>query len=328
MLRKTAFNGVYNSWGFIPAVMLAILLVSQGGCGSLISGMTQADKENERLADELHTRGLMLYDEKRYKDAIAAWLKEIELAPGRVRPYNNIGLTYRKLGDLGTAVEFHEKAIKTDPKFGHAYYEFGLVYYDRNDYKRASELFLKAIELDYRDADVYYSLGQAYKYLKDYDEAIRAFEKAVKMYYNYPGAHYQLGETHRLKGDFEKAKMEFQREASINPSWEFNCRVSLLEIDAALDPSNVEAYFALGMFYKGAPDYKDSGENTQNAINAFKKVIELNPAYPDAHFLLGALYEKKGDPFTAEQEYLNEIEHNPMHTGARHSIERIRRKQM
>lgn len=35
-----------------------------------------------------------------------------------------------------------------------------------------------------------------------------------------------------------------------------------------------------------------------------------------------------GSFIMAEYEYFNEIEHNPMHTDARHSIERIRRKQI
>lgn len=303
-------------------VLLALILVMPClfGLSANKTNTSVSIDERGRLADELHMKGLMLYDETKYKEAIDEWLREIEIAPERVKPYNNIGLTYRKLGDLDSSIKFHEKAIKVDPKFGHSYYSLGLVYYDLKDYKRAKELFLKAIEFGYYDADVYYSLGQAYKQLTDYEQAIKAFKKVIKLYYNFPGAHYQLGDTYRLVGNFDMAKMELKREISINTSWELQCEIALLEIDTETDPTNYEAFFVLGMLYKEA----SGKEFTEKAIDAFRRVIELNPSCADAHFQLGQLYEIKGDLYMAEQAYMEEIQINPDHQYARQAIEHIR----
>lgn len=277
-------------------------------------------KERERLAEELHTRGLTLDAEGKLKEAIDTWSKEIELSPERVRAYNNIGIAYRRLGDLDSAKEFHEKAIMTEPGFGHSYYSLGLVYYDRKDYEKARELFLEAIRRNYFNADVYYSLGQASKNLREYGKAISAYKKTIKLYYSYRGAHYQLGECYRLKGKYDLARLEFKREISLNFSWKRLCEIGLQEIEVDLDPNNVNKLFALGMLYK------DSGgkDHREKAVKTFSRVIDLNPIYPEAHFQLGYLCQLDGDLERAEHAYEEEIQINPEHSKARKALNLLR----
>lgn len=278
-------------------------------------------KEKARLADEIHRKGLIVYDKEKYKDAIALWLIEVELAPERVRPYRNIGLTYRKLGDLDTAQKYHEQALKIDPKFGRTYYSLGLVYYDREDYKKAIGLFLKAIKLKYYSADVYYSLGQAYRILENYRKSIKAYKKVVKLNHKYPGVHYALGESYRLQGKLEIAKREFKRENSKDSKWKKWSKIALLEIDTEIDPADVDAFFDLGMLYN-----ESSGkEYFEKAFKTFKRVAELDPSYSGVHYQLGKIYEKKDDVSKAEKEYIKEIQINPKNIDAREAIGRIKR---
>jgi tetratricopeptide (TPR) repeat protein len=277
-------------------------------------------KEKATLADEIHKKGLMVYDEEKYEDAITLWLLEIELAPERVRPYRNIGLTYRKLGDLDTAQKYHEKAIKIDPKFGRTYYSLGLVYYDREDYRKAIDLFLKAIKNKHGNADVYYSLGQAYRILENNRKAIEAYKKVVELNSKYPGVHYALGESYRSQDKFEIAKEEFRREDSEDSQWKKWSKIALLEIDTEIDPTDVDAFFNLGLLYNESfeEEYFEKGFKT------FKRVAELDPLYPGVHYLLGKIYEKKDDSSTAEQEYMKEIQINPNNIDAREAIGRIK----
>jgi tetratricopeptide (TPR) repeat protein len=81
---------------FIPSVLILALIYSYGCSTTSIKKVTHSEEERIAQADELHRKGLLLYDKGKYTEAIDAWLKEIELAPERVKPYNNIGLTYRK----------------------------------------------------------------------------------------------------------------------------------------------------------------------------------------------------------------------------------------
>jgi tetratricopeptide (TPR) repeat protein len=282
------------------------------------------NKENdrERLAEDLHIKGLILNTEGKLEEAIDNWLKEIELSPRRVRPYNNIGIAYRRMGNLDAAKEYHERAIRVDPKFGHSYYSLGLVYYDRGDYGQAKDQFLRAIKLNYFDADVYYSLGQAYKNLKEYDRATAAYEKTVKLYYSYPGVHYQLGGCYRLKGRYDLARLEFKREISANTLWKRPSEIGLQEIEVDLHPENPDQWFTLSILYKNfsGVDYREK------AKKAILRVVDLDPEYPDAHFQLGSLFQLDGDLVAAENAYEKEMENHPDHEEARKALELLKKE--
>lgn len=310
---------------FLILIILPLFIQALCGC-SLKSVREDSDegllsiKERERLAEELHTKGLTLDAEGKLEDAIDTWLKEIDISPKRVRPYNNIGIAYRRLGNLDSAKEFHQKAITIDPKFGHSYYSFGLVYYDRKNYEKAKELFGEAIKREYSNADVYYSLGQANKNLGEYEQAITAYEKTAKLYYSYRGAHYQLGECHRSKGKYDLARLEFKREISLNSSWKYLCEIGLQEIEVELEPNNADKLFALGMLHKDSA----TKDHRERAMKTFSMVIYLNPAYPDAHFQLGYLRQLSGDPDGAEHEYEKEIQINPTHIKAGKALDLLK----
>jgi tetratricopeptide (TPR) repeat protein len=223
-------------------MVLSLLIKVLCGCSLLPVKERSQDgalskKEREKLAEELHVKGLTQSAEGKLEEAIHTWQKEIELSPKRVRPYNNIGITYRRLGNLDAAKEFHEKAIKVNPKFGHSYYSLGLVHYDRKHYGEAKRLFLEAIRRDYGDADVHYSLGQAHKNLKEYDQALQAYEKTVRLFYAYPGAHYQLGECYRAKGRHDLARLEFRREIELNSCYKHSSEIGLQKIEGELNPN-------------------------------------------------------------------------------------------
>src|SRR4030042_3382254 len=93
---------------------------------------------NAELAATLHHQGIKLYEEGKYQEAIDAWLKENELTPNKANVHNNIGMAYRKLNALETAMKYHKKALEIDPNYGHAHYDMGLAYYDLKNYEEAA----------------------------------------------------------------------------------------------------------------------------------------------------------------------------------------------
>jgi tetratricopeptide (TPR) repeat protein len=257
-----------HSIGKLFLVLIAVPLLIQVLCGCSLLPVKErshegvlSKKEREKLAEELHIKGLTQSAEGKLEEAIHTWQKEIELSPKRVRPYNNIGITYRRLGNLDAAKRFHAKAIKVDPKFGHSYYSLGLVHYDRKHYEEAKGLFLEAIRRDYGDADVYYSLGQAHKNLKEYDQAVQAYEKTVKLFYAYPGAHYQLGECYRVKGKHDLARLEFRREIELNSSYRRFCEIGVQKIEEELNSNRGHNNTSLTATQEKVAEWIDSGLN-------------------------------------------------------------------
>jgi tetratricopeptide (TPR) repeat protein len=263
-------------------ILLVLPLLIQVFCGCSLLPVKErstdgvlSKKEREKLAEELHVKGLTQSAEGKLHEAIRTWQKEIELSPKRVRPYNNIGITYRRLGNLDAAKEFHEKAIKVDPKFGHSYYSLGLVHYDRKHYEEAKRLFLEAIRRGYGDADVHYSLGQAHKNLKEYDQAVQAYEKTVKLFYGYPGAHFQLGECYRVKGKHDLARLEFRREIELNSCYKRSSEIGLQEIEEALNPNRGHKSAFLTATQEKVAEWIDSGLSfiPGNSIDEIKQKL-------------------------------------------------------
>ncbi len=300
----------------IAAKIMLVCSLMLCGCNSSYIKHDQ-DAETAQAADKLHTEGLMLFDEGKYKDALEVWFHEIILDPMRPKPYNNIGIAYRKLRKPDIAISYHKKAISVDPSFGHAYYSLGLIYYDRQDYKAALDMFLKAIQHKYEDADVYYSLGQSYKNLKEYSEALAAYEATVKRYFNYPGVHYQIGLIHALRGNTDPARMELKREQSFNTYYRIPATIKLLEMDAEEFPDNAEILFELGKLYAEMP-------NDKKAVDVFKRILARNPSYPEAHYWLGMIYFRQGNLPEAEEEYIKELEANPGNASAREALKSLR----
>jgi len=302
--------------GMIAVKILLVCLLMVCGCTSLYIRRDH-DPKTAQAADKLHTEGLMLFDEGKYNDALEAWFREILLDPMRPKPYNNIGIAYRRLGKPDMAIPYHKKAISVDPSFGHSYYSLGLIYYDKQDYKKALDLFLKAIQKKYDDADVYYSLGQSHKNLNQYSEALAAYEATVKRYFNYPGVHYQIGLIHALQGSTDLARMELKREQSFNTCYRIPATIKLLEMDAEQSPDNADILFELGKLYAQMPDDK-------KAVDVFKRIFAHNPSYPEAHFRLGRIYFRQGNLLEAEEEYIKELEANPGNASAQEALKSLR----
>ena len=267
-MKKVLLKMRSHSTGRLTLALTALALALQilFGCSLLPVKERSQDgnlskKEREKLAEELHVKGLTLSAEGKLEEAIRTWKNEIGLSPRRVKPYNNIGITYRRLRNLDAAEEFHEKAIKVDPKFGHSYYSLGLVHYDRMQYEEAKKLFLEAIRRDYGDADVYYSLGQAHKNLKEYDQAAQAYEKVVKLFYAYPGAHYQLGECYRVKGRQDLARLEFRREMELNSGYRHLSETGIQKIEEELNSNRGHPNTSLTAAEEKVAEWIDSGLN-------------------------------------------------------------------
>lgn len=303
-----------SAWKIMTGtVALLVGLLMLGGCDRRY---IKEDLDTAQAADKLHTNGLMLFDEGRYNEALDAWTREIILDPKRPKPYNNVGIVYRKLGQLQSAMQYHKKAITADPQFGHSYYSLGLVHFDMQDYRAAVNMFLKAIENKYENADVFYSLGQSYNNLKEFSRALEAYENAARRYFTYPGVHYQIGVIHALQGNVDLARMELKRELSFNTGYRISIMIKLLEIDAEQSPQDTDALFKLGNLYADMSD-------DQKAVDMLKRVLAINPAYPDAHLQLGMIYFRQGNLDGAEDEYRKEIEVNPGNEYARRALDAL-----
>jgi serine/threonine protein kinase/Tfp pilus assembly protein PilF len=74
-------------------------------------------------------------------------LKVVELDPGSVQGYFQLGLLYIRLEDYRSAIEAFQKAAKLAPQFSETFFNMGYLYALAKDYSRAEEMYGQVVEL-------------------------------------------------------------------------------------------------------------------------------------------------------------------------------------
>ena len=149
------------------------------------------------LATVASERGLALFAQGKYREAIGAFTKVLETYPpgplseaergskavlGSAEPaeapfrfgsearrggdsklprlYNNLGLCYYRLGELAVAVRHFEQALALDPQYARAHFNLGLVYAKQGEHQAAADAFARALELDPNHVQAHYRRGE------------------------------------------------------------------------------------------------------------------------------------------------------------------------
>lgn len=103
---------------------------------------------NRQLERAYYYRGVVLYQKKKYDDAISSLKQSIELEPTSADSYFVLGRAYLDKKDLDTAITAFSEALKYDPAYADAHYGLGLAYERKKDAQKALEEFKKALRYD------------------------------------------------------------------------------------------------------------------------------------------------------------------------------------
>ncbi len=108
-----------------------------------------------------------------------AFKRAVEVDPGSVEGWRNLGISYRNAGDHRKAQEAFAKVVDIDPEDVDALLSLGDVSFQLEDYDKALESYAKAAELEPENNDLQFSLGAAYFNREKYAEAAEAFRMAA-----------------------------------------------------------------------------------------------------------------------------------------------------
>jgi TolB-like protein/class 3 adenylate cyclase/Tfp pilus assembly protein PilF len=190
--------------------------------------------------------------------------------------------------NLLRAIEFYNQAIARDPNYAPAYAGLGetyilLPYYTGADPKevrpKGRAAALKALELNPNLAEAHNALGKIF-YTEDINlqHAIREHQRALELSPNYAGAHHWVGNGPLAGlGRFDEAIAAGKRSVE-------------------LDPLSVINLVDLASTYMYARQFKE-------AEAVIKKALEIDPAFPYAHWTYGILLQVSGDLQGARTQY-------------------------
>ena len=203
-----------------------------------------------------------------WKDEVSLWKDAKEKAPRVVRPYNNLGEAYDKLGNYSPAIDEFKAALSLNPNYVFALSNLGNIYGKLKNYPESVEYFRKAIFIKPDYAPANYNLGKALHAMGKPLEAREYYKKAVDANQYFSEAIFNLAHIESELGFFKDSVKHFQDFIKLRPN---------------LD----KAYLALGRAYIG-------GGESRKAINEFQKALELNPSSLSANINLATAYLESG----------------------------------
>ena len=226
---------------------------------------------------------------------------------------------YLRQGELGPAADSLREVLRTHPDVVTAHYNLGLIAYRSRLYDEAETHLMRAVALKPDLPDAHYTLGLTYLALNRSTEAIASLEQAVRVDPRHVGARFNLANAYARAGRMKEAEREQAVYADLSgrskSRQEQDAQIkssSVKAIQYMLDSKYAEAlaeYQELAKRYPDyAPIYSQIGQlqirlgRRDEAFQALRRAVEIDPKLSDPHYLLSGLYRERGNQQSADRE--------------------------
>jgi tetratricopeptide (TPR) repeat protein len=228
---------------------------------------------------------LILHQENRLEDALAALEKAIDLDPDASYLKRDRIRTYLGMGLDETALAMAETLVEQDPDDVE-----NLLMLVRLKKEDASEqtvypLLQRILELDPDNRETYLRLGKIYMDNQQIPEALELFTRMAARMPDYYVAHFYLGEAHFLSGNYKDAEQAFQTTIQ-------------------LEPDLIEPRFRLVDILQDPENPADDPDPDQ-LLAMFEDILAIEPENDRALLETALLYHKTGQPELAQQQLMD-----------------------
>jgi len=124
--------------------------------------------------------GLVYERAGRYREAVRAYRRSLEVNPKDVRVWVNLGNVYARMGKRKEAEEAYRRALEVDPGKFEVYFNLGSLYYTEGRYGKARETLERARALKPESPAVLYYLGLVHERQGDLSQALQCYRLASR----------------------------------------------------------------------------------------------------------------------------------------------------
>jgi tetratricopeptide (TPR) repeat protein len=187
--------------------------------------------------------------------------------------FNNLGVASEKAGKNNQALKFWKQALEKNPGLPETYVNIGVVYEKTGQKKKAIAAYQKALELDNTNAMAHYNLGVIYAKDKKFPEAVKEWKIAFKL----DGKDVNI--LNSLSWAYEKLGKN-------------KLALAKLKQSIKLSPYDSKTHFSSGRI-------KYDLGNVDDAIDSFKKAVQLDPSFGDGYYRLSLAYDSQNQSYDA-----------------------------
>jgi|GEM_PF-160022 len=258
-------------------------------------------------ATEWMIKGYTAINEERFKDAIDAYNKALEITPENDICYHLRGVAFSRSQNLLKSMEDLNRAIDINPVFALAYKDRAIVRFQLGQTELAFQDINKSLEIDPQVELFYTTRGVFYAMTGNQQKAIEEHTYAIQLNPTFLAAYIGRANAYASIGKNEDALKDFNRAVELHPEATF-------------------AFCQRGLFYNMAKNYPKAISDFTEAINlaqdlpnslsvaytgrawAYQHLGKIEEAMQDATqaitlFPTGFAYAQRGALFSQSQRY-------------------------
>jgi len=221
------------------------------------ASLKKAEQRNPDVAAVRFVAGTINDDDGQYEQAVADFLRAIEIAPPNGDAWRRLGDVYRHNSQPNRALEAYSKAIEVQPDYFKNYWVLGEFYFARGDYDEAINQYKKMVELAPDLPNAHYVLATPYLNTGRYADAERELKIAISLEESALAVE-GLGVSLMYQDMNREAIPYFQRAVEIGP-------VTTLR------------YLDLGTVFRRAGFARESREAYQKGLDLAEANLATNP---------------------------------------------------
>lgn len=201
-----------------------------------------------------------------WRSGLDFWANVLKNAPGKARAYNNYAVELSQQSKkFKESIPYFKKAIAMDKNYPDPLNNIAVSYAQIGETDRAIDALKQSLTINPYYPEGYNNLAAFFLQKKDYAQAEKILLTAIRLRPTYGKAFFNLGRVY----------LEMERKKDALECFRKSCM--------AADLDNDMGFATYGKMCLTMKEYNQ-------AIFAFKKVLECNPQYPDGVFNLGNAY--------------------------------------
>lgn len=195
-----------------------IVLYEQGKYDEAIVAYDEAIRLDPGNAFAWNNKGIVLNEQGKYDEAIDAYDEAIKHDATLAEVWYNRGISLNNLGNNDYAIESYDAALRLEPEYANAWNSKGWALSDQGRYDEAIVAYDEALRFDPSSALTWNNKGIALNEMGQYDRAVEAYDEAIRLDSEFEWPWFNKGNSLYNQGKYEEAIVAYNEAIRLDPS--------------------------------------------------------------------------------------------------------------